>query len=195
MTFTDIFAELWSSLSLTEAHAESPPADDDSEDKGEEGGEDEEKSGDGEGEDGGNEGSDDDGGEEEGEEEEEEEEEPQDIKPKLEEGMFTTGVSRPHECISKSQWLLFGIPCFLEVATLMSFIELLPTPLHYLSSRSVSRFAEQLLKCAKSSQCAPLKHHYDACAERVTKQQEDEDYKGPKEDCVEESPKLFRALK
>ncbi|CAO1605386.1 Cytochrome b-c1 complex subunit 6, mitochondrial [Xanthoria calcicola] len=41
-------------------------------------------------------------------------------------------------------------------------------------------------ECAKSSQCAPLKHHYDACAERVTKQQEDEDYKGPKEDCVEE---------
>ncbi|KAL9581741.1 MAG: hypothetical protein Q9212_003718, partial [Teloschistes hypoglaucus] len=41
-------------------------------------------------------------------------------------------------------------------------------------------------ECAKSSQCAPLKHHYDACAERVQKQQEDEDHKGPKEDCVEE---------
>ncbi|KAL9019158.1 MAG: hypothetical protein Q9185_003539, partial [Variospora sp. 1 TL-2023] len=41
-------------------------------------------------------------------------------------------------------------------------------------------------ECARSSQCAPLKHHYDACAERVQQQQEDEDYKGPKEDCVEE---------
>ncbi|KAI4089788.1 MAG: hypothetical protein LQ348_003995 [Seirophora lacunosa] len=41
-------------------------------------------------------------------------------------------------------------------------------------------------ECAKSSQCAPLKHHYDACAERVQQQEEDEDYKGPKEDCVEE---------
>ncbi|KAL9005556.1 MAG: hypothetical protein Q9188_001681 [Gyalolechia gomerana] len=62
-------------------------------------------------------------------------------------------------------------------------------------------------ECAKSSQCAPLKHHYDACAERVHRQEEDEAYKGPKEDCVEEffhlshcatqcaAPKLFRALK
>ena len=43
-----------------------------------------------------------------------------------------------------------------------------------------------LAECAKSSQCAPLKHHYDACAERVQRHQEDENYKGPKEDCVEE---------
>ena len=41
-------------------------------------------------------------------------------------------------------------------------------------------------ECAKSAQCAPLKHHYDACAERVTKQHENPDHKGPKEDCVEE---------
>ncbi|OJJ59515.1 hypothetical protein ASPSYDRAFT_43866, partial [Aspergillus sydowii CBS 593.65] len=40
--------------------------------------------------------------------------------------------------------------------------------------------------CANSAQCAPYKHHYDECVERVTSQQEDEDYKGPKEDCVEE---------
>ena len=34
--------------------------------------------------------------------------------------------------------------------------------------------------------CAPYKHHYDECVERVMKQEEDEDFKGPKEDCVEE---------
>lgn len=43
-----------------------------------------------------------------------------------------------------------------------------------------------LTECANSSQCAPLKLHYDHCAERVQHQQEDENYKGPKEDCVEE---------
>ncbi|CAF9911951.1 MAG: hypothetical protein ALECFALPRED_007780 [Alectoria fallacina] len=41
-------------------------------------------------------------------------------------------------------------------------------------------------ECAKSAQCAPAKHHYDECAERVTKQHENPDHKGPKEDCVEE---------
>lgn len=42
------------------------------------------------------------------------------------------------------------------------------------------------LECANSAQCAPYKHHFDECVERVTQQQEDADYKGPKEDCVEE---------
>lgn len=41
-------------------------------------------------------------------------------------------------------------------------------------------------ECAHSAQCAPFKHHYDECVERVTRQEEDEDHKGPKEDCVEE---------
>jgi Ubiquinol-cytochrome C reductase hinge protein len=41
-------------------------------------------------------------------------------------------------------------------------------------------------ECAHSAQCAPFKHHFDECVERVTRQEEDEDYKGPKEDCVEE---------
>lgn len=41
-------------------------------------------------------------------------------------------------------------------------------------------------ECVNSAQCAPYKHHFDECVERVTRQQEDEDYKGPKEDCVEE---------
>ncbi|THW49196.1 Non-heme 11 kDa protein of cytochrome bc1 complex [Aureobasidium pullulans] len=39
-------------------------------------------------------------------------------------------------------------------------------------------------ECAKSSECAPYKHHYDHCVERVTKQQE-ENGKAD-EDCVEE---------
>ena len=41
-------------------------------------------------------------------------------------------------------------------------------------------------ECAKSAQCASVKHHYDECAERVTRQLEKADHKGPKEDCVEE---------
>jgi hypothetical protein len=36
----------------------------------------------------------------------------------------------------------------------------------------------------KSQQCAPLKHHYDECAERVMKQQEETGK--AEEDCVEE---------
>ncbi|KAI9871870.1 MAG: ubiquinol--cytochrome-c reductase subunit 6 [Pleopsidium flavum] len=41
-------------------------------------------------------------------------------------------------------------------------------------------------ECAKSAQCAPLKHHYDSCVERVNEQHEDPNHKGPKENCVEE---------
>lgn len=36
----------------------------------------------------------------------------------------------------------------------------------------------------KSQQCAPLKHHYDECAERVMQQQEE--HGKAEEDCVEE---------
>ncbi|KAJ5596629.1 hypothetical protein VI817_004101 [Penicillium citrinum] len=62
--------------------------------------------------------------------------------------------------------------------------------------------------CANSAQCAPYKHHYDECVERVTRQEEEgDDFKGVKEDCVEEffhlahcatacaAPKLWRELK
>jgi ubiquinol-cytochrome c reductase subunit 6 len=38
-------------------------------------------------------------------------------------------------------------------------------------------------ECRNSAQCAPAKHHYDHCVERV-QQQESEG--GAKEDCVEE---------
>lgn len=42
-------------------------------------------------------------------------------------------------------------------------------------------------ECAHSAVCAPYKHHYDECVERVTRQEEEgDDFKGPKEDCVEE---------
>lgn len=47
-----------------------------------------------------------------------------------------------------------------------------------------------LIECANSSQCAPMKHHFDECVERVTRQQEDPDAKGPKEDCVEECKEI-----
>ncbi|EXJ54270.1 ubiquinol-cytochrome c reductase subunit 6 [Cladophialophora yegresii CBS 114405] len=62
-------------------------------------------------------------------------------------------------------------------------------------------------ECAKSAQCQGYKHHFDECVERVTQQQEDPEYKGPKENCVEEffhlqhcatqcaAPKLFKQLK
>jgi uncharacterized protein YecT (DUF1311 family) len=39
-------------------------------------------------------------------------------------------------------------------------------------------------ECLKTAQCAPLKHHYDECAERV-KHQEEQHGKAS-EDCVEE---------
>ncbi|KAL1627612.1 Cytochrome b-c1 complex subunit 6, mitochondrial [Neofusicoccum ribis] len=60
-------------------------------------------------------------------------------------------------------------------------------------------------ECAESKQCAPAKHHYDECVERVTKQIDDNGKAD--EDCVEEffhlahcatqcaAPKLFAALK
>ncbi|ORY61205.1 uncharacterized protein BCR38DRAFT_29372 [Pseudomassariella vexata] len=38
-------------------------------------------------------------------------------------------------------------------------------------------------ECKESKQCAPAKHHFDECVERVTQQEEDG---GAKEDCVEE---------
>lgn len=40
------------------------------------------------------------------------------------------------------------------------------------------------IDCLKTAQCAPLKHHYDACAERV--QQQEQDGGKAEEDCVEE---------
>ncbi|ROW13462.1 hypothetical protein VPNG_04446 [Cytospora leucostoma] len=59
-------------------------------------------------------------------------------------------------------------------------------------------------ECKNSKQCAPAKHHYDECVERVTAAQ---DNGGAKEDCVEEffhlahcatqcaAPKLWSVLK
>ena len=44
-----------------------------------------------------------------------------------------------------------------------------------------------LTECAHSAQCAPLKHHYDECVERVTAHHNDP-HKGKAkgEDCIEE---------
>ncbi|KAK2732353.1 ubiquinol--cytochrome-c reductase subunit 6 [Myotisia sp. PD_48] len=62
-------------------------------------------------------------------------------------------------------------------------------------------------ECANSKTCAPAKHHFDSCVERVTRNSDDPDFKGPHEDCVEEffhlqhcatqcaAPKLFQRLK
>lgn len=43
-------------------------------------------------------------------------------------------------------------------------------------------------ECKESKQCAPAKHHYDECVERVTSQEADG---GAKEDCVEECKSNF----
>jgi hypothetical protein len=56
---------------------------------------------------------------------------------------------------------------------------------HFASS--LDRSLTFVSECAHSAVCAPYKHHYDECVERVTRQEEaGEDFKGPKEDCVEE---------
>ncbi|EFE40636.1 hypothetical protein TRV_04686 [Trichophyton verrucosum HKI 0517] len=64
-----------------------------------------------------------------------------------------------------------------------------------------------LIECSNSKACAPAKHHFDDCVERVTRNSEDPEFKGPHEDCVEEffhlqhcatqcaAPKLWRELK
>jgi hypothetical protein len=42
-------------------------------------------------------------------------------------------------------------------------------------------------ECKESKACAPLKHHFDECVERVTGAGEsNHDKKHPNEDCVEE---------
>lgn len=70
-------------------------------------------------------------------------------------------------------------------------------------------FDELKEECTKSEACAPYVHHFHECVERVTKEQEEEDYahKAYKEDCVEEffhlqhcvndcaAPRLFYKLK
>ncbi|KAI1192958.1 ubiquinol-cytochrome C reductase hinge protein-domain-containing protein [Nemania serpens] len=60
-------------------------------------------------------------------------------------------------------------------------------------------------ECRNSKQCAPAKHHFDECVERVTNASDDDE--GEKEDCVEEffhlahcatqcaAPKLWSVLK
>lgn len=44
----------------------------------------------------------------------------------------------------------------------------------------------------KTAQCAPLKHHYDECAERV--QQQEEEHGKAQEDCVEECKSILPSI-
>ncbi|KAL8960224.1 MAG: hypothetical protein Q9193_003031 [Seirophora villosa] len=182
MPFSEIFSDFFSSLSFQEVHAEAPQADEDSEDKGEEAGEGEDKS------EGGEEGEKEEGGDDEGgedgrddkgadDEEEEEEEEPEDIKPRLEEGLSILVIAVTPLQVS----VVSG-----SFENPVRDVGSAPTVWLDYDTQHMQPFRDRLNECARSSQCAPLKHHYDACAERVQQQEEDEDYKGPKEDCVEE---------
>jgi ubiquinol-cytochrome c reductase subunit 6 len=156
MGITDFFTDLMASVSFQEAHAEAPA--EEPKDEGGDGGE-EEKSDESDGEKG------DEGGEDEAEEEagaeaeeEEEDDEPVDIKPKLEAGQSI-------------QLRLVQRSLLLSIKT---------------TTRGPKLTAMVCTECARSAQCAPYKHHYEECVERVTAMHEDPDYKGPKEDCVEE---------
>lgn len=44
-------------------------------------------------------------------------------------------------------------------------------------------YANWIAECKESAQCAPIKHHYDDCVERVQKQESEGEVT---EDCVEE---------
>jgi hypothetical protein len=57
--------------------------------------------------------------------------------------------------------------------------------------------ANDFTECKESKQCAPAKHHFDECVERVTGATDEHDKKHPGEDCVEECkfvPKYDRVL-
>lgn len=55
---------------------------------------------------------------------------------------------------------------------------------HNSHNNTVSADEEEHLECKNSKQCAPAKHHFDECVERVTNAPDDDG--GEKEDCVEE---------
>lgn len=78
-------------------------------------------------------------------------------------------------------------------ASLLRHCPLLNTSWELPSSKDCSshELTSEPIACAKSAQCAPLKHHFDECAERVQEQHENPDYKGPKEDCVEECEYIY----
>jgi hypothetical protein len=42
------------------------------------------------------------------------------------------------------------------------------------------------IECRESKECAPAKHHYEECVERVTGAVDSTEKKHPNEDCVEE---------
>lgn len=193
MGFSDIFSDFYNSIGFAELHAEAPPEEEKEDD---EGGDDEgeEKRDDGDKEEGGEEGGEEEGGNEE-EEEEEEEEEPEDPKPKLEEGKSLLSLDF-HILATVYPWATASKGCSPGFFRRSGKLELHKPPAIAVSTRPVAESANATQQyrantfpspeCAKSAQCAPAKHHYEECAERVTKQHEDPNHKGPKEDCVEE---------
>lgn len=107
------------------------------------------------------------GAEEEAEEEEEEDEdEPQDPMPKLQDRKSQSTVhNEQNRSDIQIEPSVFRHPLRLSLNGKLTLL-----------SRT---------ECAHSKECAPLKHHYDDCVERVTAMEEGK-YNGPKEDCVEE---------
>ncbi|OOQ90028.1 ubiquinol-cytochrome c reductase complex 17 kd protein [Penicillium brasilianum] len=202
MGFADFFTDVVSSLGFTEAQAEAPAADvetstpqdaepaEKTEESTEESTETEsaEETPEESSEESSEEAPEEEEAAEDEEEEEEEEEEPEDIKPKLEEVGRFAWSQRVTGRADVSSLAAAGIGSITHTADCFNGITIAS-------------------ECANSAQCAPYKHHFEECVERVTRQQEDEDYKGPKEDCVEEffhlthcatscaAPKLWRELK
>lgn len=195
MGFSDVFSDFYNSIGFTELHAEAPPEEEKEDD---EGGDDkgEESSDDGDKEEGGEEGGEEEGADDEGgddEEEEEEEEEPEDLKPKLEEGKSMT----LSPCLYTMLRSVLALRCPKDPSGISSTesgkLKLqspFETPTFFAEGSTARNNAKLIFgwstECAKSAQCAPAKHHYEECAERVTKQHENPNHKGPKEDCVEE---------
>lgn len=206
MAFTQIFADFYAAFSIPEIHAEAPAEAEEKDegdgeaeeskeeaDEGKEGGEESAEDGEG-GDDGGDEGGEgeDDGGEE--EEEEEEEDEPVDPKPKLEEGMYhllrftvMRGVRTADTClVERLRWRTHILATDLGNPFPTSNCSCQTLLLLRLSYQEPIKLMLEFAECARSAQCAPFKHHFDECAERVQEQEENPDHKGPKEDCVEE---------
>ena len=179
MTLTDFLTDVYATFTFTQAHAEAEPEQQEEEAETE----DSESKPEGESEEGEEKEEEGQGGEEEEQEEEEEEEEedePEDLKPKLEEGVFpippnhyTYYTTEPHYHL-----IPFHTPPFSRSN---------PSLHTHLSSKfNPTNPPPNKTECSRSAQCAPLKHHFDACAARVAAQHENPDHKGPKEDCVEE---------
>ena len=170
MGLTEFFSDIMSSLSFTEVHAE---AKEESEDQDEDQSEESEKK---EGEEGGEEKKEEGGDGEEQQQQEEgggneaEAEAEEEAEEEEEEEEEEPEDIKPKLEEGKGSSINAGLcPC-----------EHLATELDYST------------ECSRSAQCAPLKHHFDDCVERVTAAHEsDEPHKAKGEDCVEECELLL----